>query len=61
MQEKLVMKIKGDEKFANEMVSAVQSFAETSMVEKKPLYRTLGRKNRKGSYIGDTKPETATM
>jgi hypothetical protein len=63
-QDKLVMKITGDESLANEMVTAARSFPETAMVEKKPLYRTLDQRRssrRQGMYRGSEKPEEATM
>lgn len=61
VQNKLVVKIKGDDKLANSIVTAAQSFPETAMVEKKPLYRTLGAGRRHGAYRGTEKPEMATM
>ena len=63
-QDKLVMKVTGDEALANEIVAAAKSFPETAMVEKKPLYRTLDKrrgKRRQGVYRGTEKPEAATM
>ena len=60
MQDKLVVKIKGDDAFANSIVTAAQSFPETALVEKKPLYRTRGGR-RHGAYRGTEKPEMATM
>eukprot|EP00960_Hanusia_phi_P072750 767869-Hanusia_phi.AAC.7 len=54
---------KGDEKFANEIVSAVESFPEAGIVEKRPIYRTLGDHSRLGGgrRMGVPQPETATM
>lgn len=60
MQDKMVVKIKGDDDFANSIVTAAQSFPETALVEKKPLYRTLGGR-RRGAHRGTDKPEMATM
>jgi hypothetical protein len=60
VQNKLVVKIKGDDKLASSIVTAAQSFPETYMVEKKPLYRTRGGR-RHGAYRGTEKPEMATM
>jgi len=36
-KQKLVIKIKGDDAFAKEIVAAAQSFPETAMLEKKPI------------------------
>ena len=61
MQDKLVIKIKGDDSFVGNIVTAAKSFPEAAMLEKKPLYRTLGGKGRRGAYRGVEKPEMATM
>ena len=60
-KDKIVMKIKGDDAFAREIVSATQSFPETALLEKKPIYRTLDARTRRGAYRGGEKPEAATM
>jgi len=62
LQDKLVIKIKGDDAFANKIVDAAKSFPETAMLEKKPLYRTLGgHSGRRGRKPSVEKPEMATM
>jgi len=60
-KQKLVIKIKGDDAFAKEIVAAAQSFPETAMLEKKPIYRTLASRHRRGAYHGGEQPEAATM
>ena len=39
MQDKMVIKIKGDDDFANSIVTAAQSFPETAMVSRRAQYR----------------------
>ncbi|EKX52304.1 hypothetical protein GUITHDRAFT_150750 [Guillardia theta CCMP2712] len=62
-KDKIVVKVQGDEKLANEIVSAVEAFPEAGIVEKRPIYRTLGDQSRFGGgrRMGVPKPETATM
>mmetsp|Transcript_87961 Transcript_87961/g.142359 ORF Transcript_87961/g.142359 Transcript_87961/m.142359 type:complete len:149 (+) Transcript_87961:14-460(+) len=61
-KDKLVIKIKGDDAFANKIVDAAKSFPETALLEKKPLYRTLGgHSGRRGRKPSVEKPEMATM
>lgn len=57
-----MIKIKGDDTFADQIIDAAKSFPETAMLEKKPLYRTLGgRGARRGRKSNVDKPEMATM
>ena len=55
-QDKLVVDITGDDNFVGKIETALQSFPETSFVEKKPVYRL--HANRAGRHDGD---KTETM